>query len=134
MVIAAIASAGQVRGLVVLEPQQPVGQHAVLGEGLADAVLDGAEVLADDDRLRPVALQRDDVEQVLGRVADVGAGGGGRRRGHPPQPEQAHDVVDAQPAGAGHGGADRLDERLVVRRPQPPRHQRRASPSSGPGS
>ena len=48
----------------------------MLGQRLADAVLDGAEVLADDERLRPVALQRDDVEQVLGRVADVGAVGG----------------------------------------------------------
>ena len=41
--------------------------------------LDGAEVLADDDRLRAVALQRDDVEQVLVGVADVRAVGRRRR-------------------------------------------------------
>jgi hypothetical protein len=69
--------------VVVLEPQQPVGEDAVLGHGLADAVLDGAEVLADDERLRAVALQRDDVEQVLGRVADVGAVGRRCRRRAP---------------------------------------------------
>ena len=77
--MAAIGLGRPLGGVVVLEPEQPVGQHAVLGHGLADAVLDGAEVLADDERLRPVALQRDDVEQVLGRVADVGAVGGACR-------------------------------------------------------
>ena len=129
VVTAAIASAGQSRRVVVLEPEQPVGQDPVLGQRLADAVLDRAEVLADDERLRPVALQRDDVEQVLGRVADVGAVGRPTPpAGHPPQPEQPHDVVDAQAAGAGDRGADRLDERLVVGVPQPPRDQRRRAP------
>ena len=120
--------------VVVLEPEQPVGEHAVLGHvprGRRPRPCRGPR------RRRapaPGALQRDDVEQVLGRVADVGAVGRRAVGRHPPQPEQAHDVVDPQAAGAGDRGPDRLDERLVVGVAQPPRDQRRASPSPGPGS
>ncbi len=100
----------------------------MLGHGLADAVLDGAEVLANDQRLGPRTLEGDDVEQILGRIADVRAVRGAPVRGHPPQPEQPHDVVDPQPAGARDRGSDGLHERLVVGVAQPPGDQRRRAP------
>ena len=59
-------------GFVGLEVEQPVGQDLSLGEGLAYAVLDRAEVLAYDDRLLAMRLERDDVEEVRAGVAHVG--------------------------------------------------------------
>ena len=47
---------------------------------VAHLVLDRAEVLADHEGAGPLALEREDVEQVVGRVADVGAVGAARRR------------------------------------------------------
>ena len=57
----------------VLEPGQPVGEHALVGQALPDPGLDRAQVLAHDQGLGGRALQGQDPEQVVGRVADVGA-------------------------------------------------------------
>ena len=63
------------RGLV-LEPQQAVREDVALGQLVADVVLDGAEVLADDEGAGPVGLERDEVEELAGR-------GSARRRRRP---------------------------------------------------
>ena len=89
-------------GLVGLEVEQPVGQDLPLGQRLAYAVLDRAEVLPHHDRLRSMRLERDDVEQVLAGVADVGAVGRARRRSAPTR------------AGTGPSRG-----RSAVRRPRP---------------
>ena len=58
---------------VVLEPGQPVGEHALGGQPLPHPGLDRAQVLAHHQGLGGQALQGQDPEQVVGRVADVGA-------------------------------------------------------------
>ena len=85
-----------------LEPGQPVGEDAVVGQRLANAGLDGAEVLADHHAARAAALERQHRQQVAGRVGDVGAGRGGRADRQHEQAEQAHHVVDPDAAGVRH--------------------------------
>src|SRR6266508_2899667 len=111
-----------------LEPDQPVGQHPLGRQPLADALLDRAEVLADHQRPGPVALQGQHAEQVVGGVADVGplAGRGARR--DPEQAEQAHHVVEPQPAGVRHPCSQRAREGLVPRFGQAPGDERRQRP------
>ena len=46
----------------------------------------------------------------------------------PEQPEQSHDVIDAQAAGVAQARANRLHERLVAGTAQPGRHERRQAP------
>ena len=48
--------------------------------------------------------------------------------GDPEEPEQSHDVVDAQAAAVAERGTDRLDERSVAERAQPVWDERRKSP------
>ena len=63
--------AGPLLGRRVLEPDEPGREDAGLVELLAEARLDGAEVLADDHRGRASALQGDELQQVAPREADV---------------------------------------------------------------
>ena len=95
-----------------LEVEQPVRHHPVVVQPLAHARLDGAEVLADDEGPRPLALQRDDGHQLVGARAHVAAPLGAERARDPEQPEQAHHVVDAQAAHVREHPADGLDERV----------------------
>ena len=96
---------------------------------LAHRRLDRAEVLA-DDRRRPArtALERQHGEQLVGRVAHVGAVGGGAGRRDPEQAEQAHHVVDAQAAGAGERAPATAGRAAGSRRPQLPGDERRQPP------
>ena len=77
---------------------------------LAEALRHGAEVLADDRALRALALQRDEAEQVVDRIGEIGALGGFRARRNDEQARQAHRVVDAQHAGGTHVGGDQRGE------------------------
>ncbi|MNP60607.1 hypothetical protein D3C76_1557060 [compost metagenome] len=58
----------------------------------------------------PVRLQRQQAQQVVYRVIQVGAVTGRRAEGDDPQPLQAHHVVDAQTAGVGKVGPEHFDE------------------------
>ena len=128
MVTAASDSAGVAGGRAGLEPEH-AGREDPLGEeALAHAGRDGSEVLADDERARSLALEREDGQEVVGRVADVRPVPGRRAPGDPEQPEQAHDVVDAHPAGVAEPGPHRLDERPVPGGAEPVRHERRQPP------
>ena len=86
---------------------------------VADPRLDGAEVLADDDGVGPVSLQREDADHRLVVVADVGARGRPGALRDPPQPEQPDHVVDPQPARVAQRRRDQPPERLVRRLGQP---------------
>lgn len=90
---------------VALEPEHGGAEHSAPGERLAYARFDRAEVLPYDDRTGPVRLQDEDGEHRLGVMADVRALGGRSSLGDPPEPEQAHDVIDAQGAGVGEQAA-----------------------------
>ena len=61
-----------------------------------------------------MTLERDDVQQVVGRVLDVHALDRGAAIGNPKQPEQAHHVIKAQPARVSKHGPDGLNEWLVL--------------------
>ncbi len=103
---------------VAFEPQDGRAEHAALAQRLADAGLDGAQVLADHQRPGPGGLQDQHGEHGLGVVADVGALRGRVALRHPPQAEQAHDVVDAQGPGVTEEGPEQFAERGVARRGQ----------------
>ena len=94
----------------------------------AGVLLHRAEVLADDHRARPLALERDDRQQIAGMAVHIRAVARLHSRRDPEQPEQPHHVIDAQAAGVPEAGADRLDERLVAGGAQPVRHERRQAP------
>ena len=54
---------------VALEPEHAIGEHVGGGEALAQAFRHGAEVLADDEALRALALERERAEQIVERIA-----------------------------------------------------------------
>jgi len=120
--------AGKPFGRIALEPRAPVRQHAVTGESLAHAVLDGAEVLADDEGAGARAFERHDAEQVSGGIADVATFGRWEPGRDPEQPEQPHDVIDADSARVAERGPDGLDERPVAGGAQAMRDERRQPP------
>ena len=115
-------------GLGLLEPHEAVAQDAAIGEVLTHLVLDRAEILPDDERARPRALERQQVEHLARRQMDVGARLRRSTRRDPEEAVQTHYVVDAQPAHAAHGCPHGLDERIEVRRAELPRDERRKSP------
>jgi hypothetical protein len=113
---------------LALEHHQPVAEDAAFVEARAEVVGHGSQVLADHEAARAVALERDDPEEVRGRVAHVGAVDRLHAPRHPPQARDAHHVVDAQRSRARHVGAQRGDEGRVTGVAQAPRHQWRQAP------
>src|SRR5205085_19778 len=73
-------------GGVVEEPQQPVRQDAPGREGGPNVVLHGPEVFTDDERAGAVSFQRDEVEDLVSRVAHVPALLRAAARRCPPRP------------------------------------------------
>ena len=123
------ASSGKCARRRRLEVEQPVRQHALLVQPLAHARLDGAEVLADDERARPLALQRDDRHQLVGARAHVAAAL--RRpsaRGIQNSRNRPITWSMRRPPDVAEHRADRLDERLVAGGAQPVRDERRQAP------
>ncbi len=123
---------GILRRAGLLEPEQAVGQDVVRRELLARRLLHHAQVLADDHRARPLALERDDRQQIIGVALDEGAVARVAALGDPEQPEQPHHVIDAQSAGVAEARADGLDEGLVTGAAQPGMARTAAGPSSAP--
>jgi len=115
------------RGLP-LEQQHTVGEDPDARERRTDLVGHGAEVLTDHHAAVALALERDDAEQVVERIVHVGAVAGLSSAGHPEQPREPHDVVDAKRPGVAHVGAQRGDEWRVGGRAQPLGRERRQSP------
>ena len=77
------------------------------------------------------ALERDDAEQVVGRVAHVGAVGAGAAVGNPEQTEESEHVIDAQRAGVAKAAAQQIDEVLDSGRAGAREDRSAAIPSSG---
>jgi hypothetical protein len=95
---------------------------------LAEPFRDGSEVLAHYKASVPLAFQSQDPDQVIERVANTSAVGRGAPLGDAVEVLQAHDVVDAEPSGMTHIGADELDEAAVSLFPQCVRMKRRKTP------
>ncbi len=89
-------------GTLAFEGQHPVAQHLGRGQGLAQALRHGAEVLSDHQAFRPDALQGQDAEDVIQREGDIGARRSVGALGHPELPGHAHDVVDPERPGVTH--------------------------------
>ena len=104
----------QLLALLDLEPQHRAAEHPCSVEGLAHPDLDGAQVLADDDGARAVRFEQDHSEHRLRVVGHERALRGGPARGDPPQPEQAHDVVDPQTPGVPQGASYDVAQRVVA--------------------
>ncbi len=113
---------------VALEVQQPVRQQREARQQRPGGVGHRAQVLADHHAAVALALQRDDGQQLLGRVVHVGAIGGGGAGRHAEDAREAHHVVDAQRARAAHAGAQAVDEEAVAALAQPLGRQRRQAP------
>src|SRR5262249_24244024 len=60
-----------------LEPQAAVREDGAASQRLTHAVLDCAQVFADDERAGPCGFEGQDAEQVVRGVADVPSGGWG---------------------------------------------------------
>ena len=81
--------------VVALEVQHLGRQDAPARECRRHVRRNRSEVFADDERAMTHALERDDAEQVVGRVAHVGAVSAGEAVGDPEQTEETEHVVDA---------------------------------------
>ena len=97
------------------EPHDIGAEHSPAGEVGAHPRLVGAEVLADDQRPGAVGLKDGDANQRLVILGDVGAVHWQSTCRHPPQPEQAEDVIDSDPAALPHHRAHHLAEGPVAR-------------------
>ena len=80
---------------ILLEGENAVGQYRRLGHALAEAFRHSAEILADDEALVAVALKREDADQLLHRITDIGAGSGRLSGRNPVEVLQCYHVVDA---------------------------------------
>ena len=86
-------------------------KQAGAAHALLKAVRQGAEILADHHAAVAVALERDDPDQVVEGIRDIGALGRRTALGNPEQPHQPQHVVDAESAGTAHVRAEKLGER-----------------------
>ena len=116
------------RRVLVGEPTDGVAVHAALGHGVAHLGLDGAQVLADEHRSGPGRLHHRQVQQLGTVGVHIRAVEGVVAGRDAVEPEQAHDVVDAQQTAVVKQPTQGVDPRLVARGAQPPRHVRRQSP------
>ncbi len=113
---------------VAFEIEHFVGVDAAVAQLADDLHRHRAEILADHHATVALAFQRQHRQQIVHRVFDIGAATGGFAIRDPPQPQQRHDVIDAQRAAAGHVGAQKIDERLIPARRHHVRIHRRQAP------
>ena len=107
---------------------QPVGIQLVPRRGL-----DRPQILADYKGLGAMALQGEDRQELVGRVAHIGARARLGLRGNPEEAKQPHHVVNPQ-AGRMAGGRPEWFGATAGRRPRGAcGAQRQAVPSSDPG-
>ena len=68
-----------------LEPQHAHAVHAGCLQHVVEAIGNGAEIFADDDRLMPVGFQREQPQEVGHRISEIGAIGGRCAVRHQPE-------------------------------------------------
>src|SRR5581483_1860927 len=84
--------------LVTLEVQHFRREHPPALERPRDFLRHRAQIFADDDRAIAHALERDDAEQVVGRISHVCSVLSGLAFGYPEQTKESHHVIDAERA------------------------------------
>ena len=114
--------------VLLFEQHHLVVIDAELRQRAPDLVGHHAQVLAHDQALVAMALERHDAEQVVEWIVHVAAVGGLEAARHPPLAEQRHHVIEAQRAAVAHAGAHQRHERRVRGAPQLPRILRRNAP------
>ena len=112
----------------LLEIHRPVGKETVFRHRGPQPVGHRAQVLADDEALIALALQRQYSQQVGERIVDVGAFLRARAFRHPEEPHEPHDVVEAQHARVAHQLPQRGHVRSVGGRREALRNPRRQPP------
>src|SRR5438270_10494844 len=100
--------------LLLLEVQDLGRQNAPLLQRRRYLLRDSAEVLADHESVMPNALQREDAEQIVGRVPHVRSFPPCLPLGNPEEAEQSHHVVDAQRARMPKAALHETDEVAVA--------------------
>ncbi|MNH05631.1 hypothetical protein D3C79_649740 [compost metagenome] len=111
-----------------LEEEHLVGVHAVLFEGDVYAFRHCAEIFPDQQTLIAVGFERQDPQQIVDRIINVGPLGGGLSGRYPPQAQQGHHVVDAQRPAGTHVGTEQVHHRLIGRLKQLARVHRGQAP------
>ena len=87
---------------LALEQHDAVGPEAPARHRVAKAFRHGAEVFADDDATRLVALLRDHPQRVLERIVHIGALPGGATVRDQEQPFQSEHMIEPHRAGVPH--------------------------------
>src|SRR5436309_14777703 len=100
--------------IVLLEVEQAVAENPEAGQRLADLRFDGAEILADNDYPVTDAFQCQDLHEIQRQLLDVGALGSIALFRDPVEPEEPHDVVDAQRASVAAVLANGFGKKAVA--------------------
>ena len=111
-----------------LKPEEPVRQEPVGIQLVPRRGFDRPQILADHKGLGARALQGEDRQELVGRIAHKGAQA---RLGLPRNPEeakQAHHMVNAQARRMAEGGLQGVAQRLVGGRAELVRHKGRQAP------
>ena len=113
---------------VLLEPQDRRAQQPAFAQVVPGPRLDRAKIFADHHRTGPMSLERQDADQRLVVVPHVGALVGGQTGRHPPEPEEADDVVHPDRPGVPQHCPAHVPERRVAQLGEPVRPPRRLAP------
>ena len=100
---------------LLFEPHDGGTENTAFAQVIANPRLHDTKILTDDDGTRTLGFQQDDAHHGLVVVVHVGTLGRCATFWDPPQAEHAQDVVDANGAGVGQGGAHHVTQRQVAR-------------------
>ena len=78
-----------------------------------DRGLNRAQIFSDHQGLGPMAFQGHDGQEIFRGIADKRSACGIEAARDPVEPEQTHDVIDAQPPAVAQGGPNRLADGFV---------------------
>ena len=101
---------------VALEPQYPIGQHAGCGQPTAQALGNGAEILADDQAAVALAFDGGDGKKRFQGKLDISAEPPLGAFGHPELPRESQHMIDPQRRRMAHVGGKDIAHRLIVPR------------------
>ena len=99
---------------VALKQDEAVAEYAECIESSAEVIGNGAQVFADNHQATALALERQDAEEVLEIVADIGTIAGAHAVGNPVEAGEPHDMIEAYRTGRASRAAYRFDEIAVA--------------------